>query len=120
MQLRKVLGLLLQQVCLQNVRKEVVVAKPSTTVIQRHQEQIPSLQSRQMRFATFLVRHRIAQWAAQTVQDRGLQQEVMDTFRLTLQDLLGQVVDDVPVIACEALDEAGHVVPALHRQRRQL
>ena len=39
---------------------------------------------------------------------------------LALQDLLDQVVDDVAVVAGEAGDEAGDVVAALHRQRRQL
>ena len=58
--------------------------------------------------------------AAQPIQDRGLQQEVPDVVGLTLQDLLDQVVDDVPVVAGEARDEAGDVVAALHRERRQL
>ena len=39
---------------------------------------------------------------------------------LALQHLLGQVVDDVAVVAGEPRDEAGDVVAALHRQRRQL
>ena len=39
---------------------------------------------------------------------------------LTLQDLLDQVVDDVAVVPGEARDEAGDVVAALHRERRQL
>ena len=39
---------------------------------------------------------------------------------LALQHLLDEVVDDVPVVAGEAGDEAGDVVAALHRQRRQL
>ena len=41
-------------------------------------------------------------------------------FRLTLQDLFDQVVDDVAVVPGEAGDEAGDVVSALHRERRQL
>ena len=39
---------------------------------------------------------------------------------LALQDLLDQVVDDVPVVPGEAGDEAGDVVSPLHRERRQL
>ena len=39
---------------------------------------------------------------------------------LPCQDLLDQVVDDVPVVAGEAGDEAGDVGSSLHRQRRQL
>ena len=41
-------------------------------------------------------------------------------FGLALQDLLGQVVDDVPVIPGEAGDERGDVVSPLYRQCRQL
>ena len=54
------------------------------------------------------------------VQDRGLQQEAPDLFGLTLQDLLDQVVDDVPVVPGEARDEARDIVAPLHRERRQL
>ena len=39
---------------------------------------------------------------------------------LALQHLLDQVVDDVAVVPGEAGDEAGDVVAALHRERRQL
>ena len=39
---------------------------------------------------------------------------------LTVQDLVDQVVDDVPVVPGEAGDEAGDVVAALDRERGQL
>ena len=54
------------------------------------------------------------------LEDRRLQQEAAHVLRLTLQHLLDQVVDDVAVVPGEAGDEGGDVVPALHRQRRQL
>ena len=44
----------------------------------------------------------------------------LDPVGLPSQHLLDQVVDDVAVVAGEAGDEAGDVVAALHRQRRQL
>jgi hypothetical protein len=62
----------------------------------------------------------VAQRAAQPIQDRGLQQELVDMLGLALQDLLGQVVDDVAVVPGEAGDEAGDVVSSPHRQRGQL
>ena len=40
--------------------------------------------------------------------------------RLAGQDLLDEVVDDVPVVPGEAGDEAGGVVASLERERRQL
>ena len=120
MQVRYLVGLLVEQARLQHVGKEVVVAIPPAAVVERDQEQVPSVQRLQHGLAAVLPGDGIAQRAAQPVQDGGLQQEGPDTVGLTLQDLLDQVVDDVAVIAGEAGDEAGDVVSTLHRERRQL
>ena len=48
------------------------------------------------------------------------EQEGAHLLGLAGEDLLDEIVDDVPVVAGEAGDEAGDVVAALHRQRRQL
>ena len=119
-QLRNVVGPLVQQVRLQNVREEVVVAVPLAAVVERDQEQVPSIQRLEHGLAAVPAGNGIAERAAQPVQDGGLQQEVPDVIGLALQHLLDQVVDDVPVIPREAGDEAGDVVAPLHRQRRQL
>ena len=95
-----------------------MVAIPLAAVIQRDQEQVSALQRRQLGLATVLAGDGIAQRAAQPVQDGGLQEEVLDMLGLALQDLLGQEVDDVPVIAGEAVDERGGVLSPLHRERR--
>ena len=113
-------GLLVQQVRLQDVGEQVVVAVPAPAVVERHQEQVGPVEGLQHRLAVVLAGDGVAQRAAQPAQDRGLQQEAPDLLGLTLQHLLGQVVDDVAVVPGEARDEAGDVVPALHRQRRQL
>ena len=119
-QIGNVVGLLVQQVRLQHVGEEVVVAVPAAAVVEGHQEQVSPLQLGQLGLAAGLPGDGIAQRAAQPVQDGGLQQEVLDGFGLSLQDLLGQVVDDVPVIPGEAGDEGGGVVAPLHRERSQL
>ena len=41
-------------------------------------------------------------------------------FGLTVQDLVGQVVDDVPIVAGKPGDEVGGIVAALDRERGQL
>ncbi|MFC7643255.1 hypothetical protein ACFQX6_22245 [Streptosporangium lutulentum] len=120
MQAGDVAGPLLPQVSLENVREELVIAIPPAAVIKRDQEQVPSLQPRQLHRATVLTGDGLTQRAAQPVQDGGLQQEVPDGFGQASQDLLGQVVDDVPVIPGEARDERGDVVSPPHRERRQL
>ena len=62
----------------------------------------------------------VAQRSAHARQDRRLEQEASDALGLTPQNLLDQVVDDVPVIAGEARDEARDIVPSLHGQARKL
>ena len=119
-QVRHLVGLLVQQARLQHVGEEVVVAIPLAAVVERDQEQVAALQRLQHGLAAVLAGDGIAQRAAQPVQDGGLQQEVPDLVGLALQHLLDQVVDDVAVVAGEAGDEAGDVVAPLHRQRRQL
>ena len=91
-------GLLVQQARSQHVGKEMVVAIPLAAVVERDQEQVPSIERLQHGLAAVLAGDGIAQWAAQPAQDGGLQQEAPDLVGLTLQDLLGQVVDDVAVV----------------------
>ena len=98
-QVRHLAGLLVEQPRMQHVSKQMVVAIPPAAVIQRDQEQVPPVQCLQRGLAAALPGDRIAQRTAQPAQDRGLQQEGLDTIGLTLQHLLGQVVDDVTIIA---------------------
>src|SRR6267154_571999 len=105
--LRRMVGLLVQQARMQHVCEELVVAVPTAAVVERDQEQVPSIQRLQHGLATTLPGDGIAQRTAQPAQDRGLQQEGLDTIGLTLQHLLDQVVDDVTIIPGEAGDEAG-------------
>ena len=101
-QLGDVVGLLVQQARPQHVGEEMVIAIPLAAVVERDQEQVPSLQRLQHGLAAVLAGDGIAQWAAQPVQDGGLQQEAADILGLALQDLLDQVVDDVAVVPGEA------------------
>src|SRR5664279_6079668 len=106
--------------CLQHVREKVVVAVPVTAVVERNQEQVGAVQRLQGGPSAGLTSHGIAKRAAQPVQQAGPQQEGPDLLCLTLQNLLDQVVHDVPVIAREPGDETGDVVTSLHGERGQL
>src|SRR5674476_194032 len=66
----------------QHVRKEMVVAILLAAVIERDQEEVSPIQSLQHCPAAVLAGDGIAQWAAEPVQDRGLQQEAADLFGL--------------------------------------
>ena len=80
-QVGNVLGLLVQQVRAQHVRKEVVVAIPPAAVVERDHEQVPALQRLQHGLPAVLAGDGIAQRAAQPVQDGGLQQEASGPAR---------------------------------------
>ena len=71
-QLRDLVGLLVEQVRLQYVRKQAVVAIPLATIIERGEEQVPLFQRSQLGLATDLTGDGIAQRAVQPLQDGGL------------------------------------------------
>ena len=102
MQDRYLIGLLLHQVRMENIGKEVVIAIPLALVVQRNDKQVASLQGLQQHFAFFLTGDGIAQRAAQPVENGGLEQEAADRFGLTLQNLFDQIVHDVPVVSGES------------------
>ena len=63
-QIRNVVGLLVQQVRLQHVREELVVAVPLAAVVERDQEQVPSIKSLEHGFAAVPAGNGIAERAA--------------------------------------------------------
>ena len=75
MQVGDLVGPLVLQVGLQHVREKVVIAVPVTAVVQRDQEQVGAVQRLQGRPTAGLTGHRIAQRAAQPVEQAGAQQE---------------------------------------------
>src|ERR687893_1223980 len=65
MQGRYLSGLFRHQLRIENVRKEVVVAKPMALVVQRNDKEVASLQGLQPRVAILLIGDGIAQRATQ-------------------------------------------------------
>ncbi len=98
----------------------MVIPVPVAPVIERHDEQVAAVKCLEPRPAACHFSDCIAQRPAEPAQERGLEQEVADFGGLTLQDLFGQVVDDVAVVPGEAGDEAGDVVATLHRKSSEL
>ena len=119
-QLADALRLLVEEPGLQDVGEQVVVAVPLAAVVQRDQEQVVPVEGLQHGPTAVLPGEGVAQGAVHPVEDGGLQQERLDVVRLALQDLLDEVVDDVAVVAREAGDEGGDVVPSGHRERGEL
>src|SRR4029453_18877680 len=79
----------------EQVGEEMVVAVPVALLVERHQEQVGSFQGVQHLLAIAAAGEHIAKWAAESLENRGLEQEASHLVRLLLEHLLGQVVKDV-------------------------
>src|SRR5262249_8192645 len=119
-QLGNGVGTFLQQASVEDVGEELVVAIPAALVVQGYDEQVAPFQGYQCRCPTGLAGDGVAQGAGEPVQDRGVEQEVVDLWRLLGQDLLDEVVDDVTVVAGEPRNERSGVRPVPKGQSGQL
>ena len=114
-----VLGVLLQPGP-EEVGEQVVVAPPAPDVVELHHEQTGPVHLFEQLLAVIAAGDRVTQRPAETIQDRRLEEEVPEVLSLAAENLLGQVVKDVPVAAGEGGHETGHVGLGTQRQRRQL
>ena len=126
MQVWDVAGSFVEQVRVQDVSEEVVVAVPAPVVVERDEEQVRSVHGLEHRSATPVAdplryaADRVAQRAGEPIEDRGVEQEAAYVVGLPTEDLVGEVVDDEPVVASEPGDEACPVVAVAQREGRQL
>ena len=109
-----------EQVRPEYVGEQVVVAVPLPTIIQGHDEQVGALQGDEQVAPVRTTGDGITERTGEPVEDRGVQQELADLFGLSLQYLLHEVVDDVPVVSGELGDESADVGASLHGERGQL
>jgi hypothetical protein len=117
---RDLLGLLALQAGPQDVGEQVVVAVPLPPVVQGDDEEVGALERRQHVAAVGAAGDGVAQRAREPVEDSGVQQEPADRVGLVLQDLLDQVVHDVPVVAGEPGDEPRGVLTSAEGERGEL
>src|SRR5215218_11392276 len=96
-----------------------MVTIPLAPVVQRNDKEVAPLECFQHYSGVLLVGDGIAKVTTQPVENGGLEQEVPDTFGLTLQDLFDQIVQDVAIVSSESPDEPGNVLPPPHRERSQ-
>ena len=101
MQLRNEVGLLVLQTREEYVGEQVMVAIPLALIVERHQEQISSLELLEHRLPIGLAGDSVGRGPAQPGQDRGSEEELSDRIGLALEDLLDKVVDDVAIVARE-------------------
>ena len=98
-------GVLVGEAGPEDIAEEVVVPVPAATVIEGDQEQVRPFQGVENRLGVASPGHRSTQVRREPTEDRGLQQEGSDVVGLTIEDLVGEVVDDKPVVTGEARDE---------------
>ncbi len=98
----------------------MVVAVPLPPVVERHQEQVGALQGHKRGPTPVPAGDGVAQRSGEPLQDRRLEQEAADVVGLASQNLLGEIVDDVAVVAGETRDERARIVAPLYGQGRQL
>ncbi|HEV2655216.1 MAG TPA: hypothetical protein VGT82_09655 [Ktedonobacteraceae bacterium] len=99
----------------QQLRKEMVIAVPAPLVVQRDEKQVGAFERVQGGLpGNRGVEHNgITQWAAEAVEDGGVQQEHLDVFLLALEDFFQQIVQHELVAAGERADEACGVLMSL-------
>ena len=104
----------------QQVGEEMVIAPPAPDIVQLDHEQPGPVHLFEQFLAVVAARDRVTQRPAQTFQHRRLEQEVPQVGALPFEDLLTQVVQDVPVAAGESGHEAHDVGLVAQGQRGQL
>ncbi len=104
----------------QQIGKQMVVAVPLPLVVQGDQEHVGVEQPFQQGMAVCAPGDRVAQITAQPVQDRRLQQEMLDLFRLPVEHFFGEVAQNEPVAAAQGGDETGWVGPVSDGQTGKL
>ena len=89
----------------QDIREQRVVAEPRSLRVDRNDERVRVLQLEERPLRAARSGEAIGERAADPLQDRGAEQELLDPFGLSLEDLGQQVVRHRPLAAGELGDE---------------
>src|SRR5438034_10325364 len=89
-------------------------------VVKGHQEQVSPLQVVEQGLAPALFPHGITQWRAESIQDAGLQQELLYGCTLTIDHFFQQVIHHVVMAATERHDESSRILTTLQGEGGEL
>ena len=103
----------------EDLGEERVIPVPASLVVERDDQQVRALQLLEPRLAVGHAGDDLAQRAAQAVEDRGAQEELLGLARQAGENLLDDVVEDVAVARPEPPHQVGVVGPAAQRDRGQ-
>ena len=88
-----------------------VVAVPVALPVKRDEQQVRALELIKDPVGSLCLGDGVAKRTAQPRQDRRPKQERLQLGHLARENLSGQVVDDVPIVAGERLDHAARIRP---------
>src|SRR6266700_7376241 len=116
MELRYEFGLLLSQATTQHLGKQLVVAIPSSLVIERDHEEIGVLKPLQHYLPVRQFCHRIGEGSIHAIEDAGVQEKGLHCGRLLGEDFLTQVVQHEAVAAAKGGEELRDIGSPLERE----
>jgi hypothetical protein len=100
--------------------KQMVIAIPAPPPVERQQEQVLALNLRDQLGGAHILDHRLAQRRGHPAKDRGPQQEPLERRVEPRENLLGEIVHQVAVVAGELPDRLATIPLPSQPQRRQL
>ncbi len=103
----------------QEIREQVVVAKPGPLGVQRFDESVGVLEAQQDPFRARSAGQQVGQLAVDPIEQGGAQQQILDVGRLAVQHLGEQVLGDHAVAAGELRDEPLRVGVISQGDRRE-
>ena len=102
------------------VGEQMVVAEPFAFAVERTKEQVPTLEFLEHRLSVTAGGEDAGELAAETITDRGREQELEEIGRERIQHVLRQVLAHRVMTPGEAADQRGRVGAVPQGQRRQL
>src|SRR5579859_6551707 len=108
------------QLTAKHLREQMVIAVPLTGVVQRHEEEVLALEEVDDICRVSGPGDCVAKGRAEPVQDGRPREELPDVTRQSAQHLLGEKVDDEPVLASELPDEGPWRGMTAQGQRREI
>ena len=104
----------------QRLAKQEVIPVPASVGIQRHEEQIRPFELLQHGLAVLAAGDGVAEVAGEPVEDRGVQQKLLERLRLAMEHLLDHIVEHVAMTAGEASQHGRWIGLAVEGKRCEL
>src|SRR5439155_9922845 len=112
--------LLVRELALQQLTEKMVIAVPPAPVVEWDEEEVRALDLLELPCRAFVVEHRVAEWAAHSVEHGGPAQEAQRAGPQAVEVLRVEVVRQVAVVPAEARPPAARLLPVADRERGEV